>query len=153
MCQCTLTWPANDLPKQLKKTCLRQIFSCWLISPMLVWCDGEFIVPIIHINNGTKEPTMGIDIAIPITYWYPVGMSRWENLCILEVLCRSIPLWRNFSTMNVNCTSSKHWHYFMRNHCCLYIAPWIIDLPLKPSGGQPSQPLEMTNFAIFPLTL
>ena len=110
---------ANDLPKQLQNICFGHIFTCWLILPMLVWCNGEIMALINNINNGTKEPTMGINIAIPIAYWYLVGMSRWEHLCILEVLCRSIPLWRNVSTTNVNRTSSNHWHHSMRNHCCV----------------------------------
>jgi hypothetical protein len=63
----TLT-PANDFPKQLQNICFGQIFTCWLILPMLVWYNSEFMAPINYINNGTKEPTMGINIAILITY-------------------------------------------------------------------------------------
>ena len=54
---------------------------------------GECMISTININNGIREPTMGIKFVILVKYL--VGMSRLENICIPKLLFRSI----QFSTI------------------------------------------------------
>ena len=38
----------------------------------------------------SKQLLVGIKIAIPVKYWYLVGISRWESLCTFKVLYESV---------------------------------------------------------------
>ena len=40
-----------------------------------------------------KNLPMGIKIVIPLKYWHLVGMSRWENLCVPELVFGLIPFY------------------------------------------------------------
>ena len=62
--------------------------STHTFKTMLVWYIGECMVAIININSGIKTHAMGIEIVIPIKYWYLVGghVKVRENLCISKLL-------------------------------------------------------------------
>ena len=68
--------------------------------------------------------------------------KAWNSFYLLQGRHQISSTSRIFSSTNVNCTWSNHWH---NPQCKVIIAttPRIIDWPLKLDGGRPSLSLEI----------
>ena len=96
------------------------VLDKWALTRCISVLDryiGGYRVSIINMNNGFKEPIpWGIKTVIPIKYWYLAGMSRWENLCIPEILFGSIL----FQTIML----ILGWFYLNESSCMIYKPKW-----------------------------
>ena len=79
----------------------------WWYAPSLLLYISECIIRRNNIHNGIKEPIRGYQISIPIKYWCLVGASKWEHLCIYELLSQACWHW------------DTHWWYVPTLLLCL----------------------------------
>ena len=81
----TSTTASNSVSKCLLS---KYGFETILDQDMYTWMRGYEYLTSTLTSKGLQ---MGIKLAVPVYSWRLVGISRWENLCILELSVGSIP--------------------------------------------------------------